>query len=90
MFKKSIIIIGGGIAGLAAGCYGRMNGFRTRIFEIHKMKPGGLCTAWRARATRRTAAFTGSWDLMRDRNSIRRNLPRKSPEPRPSTHVRCA
>lgn len=47
MSDKSIIIIGGGIAGLAAGCYGRMNGFRTRIFELHKKKPGGLCTAWK-------------------------------------------
>jgi phytoene dehydrogenase-like protein len=24
-----------------------MNGFRTRIFEMHKKKPGGLCTAWK-------------------------------------------
>jgi phytoene dehydrogenase-like protein len=46
MTDRSIIIIGGGIAGLSAGCYGRMNGFRTRIFELHK-KPGGLCTSWR-------------------------------------------
>jgi phytoene dehydrogenase-like protein len=41
----SIIIIGGGIAGLAAGCYGQMNGYRTKIFELHTL-PGGLCTAW--------------------------------------------
>ncbi len=46
MTEKSIIIIGGGIAGLSAGCYGQMNGFRTRIFEMHK-KPGGLCTCWK-------------------------------------------
>lgn len=44
--ERSIIIIGGGIAGLSAGCYGRMNGFHTRIFEMHK-KPGGLCTSWK-------------------------------------------
>lgn len=42
---KSIIIIGGGIAGLAAGCYSQMNGYRTRIFEMHDI-PGGLCTSW--------------------------------------------
>ena len=47
MSEKSIIIIGGGIAGLSAGCYGQMNGFTTRIFEMHKKKPGGLCTAWK-------------------------------------------
>jgi phytoene dehydrogenase-like protein len=47
MSQKSIIIIGAGIAGLSAGCYGQMNGFRTRIFEMHKKKPGGLCTSWK-------------------------------------------
>ncbi len=44
--SKSIIIIGAGITGLAAGCYGRMNGFKTTIFELHSL-PGGLCTAWK-------------------------------------------
>ncbi|MBN2379977.1 NAD(P)/FAD-dependent oxidoreductase [candidate division WOR-3 bacterium] len=43
---KSIIIIGGGIAGLSAGCYARMNGYETIIFEMHD-KPGGLCAAWK-------------------------------------------
>ncbi len=42
---KSIIIIGAGIAGLAAGCYARMNGYQVKIFELHTI-PGGLCTAW--------------------------------------------
>jgi phytoene dehydrogenase-like protein len=41
----SIIIIGAGIAGLAAGCYAQMNGYRSQIFELHDL-PGGLCTAW--------------------------------------------
>lgn len=43
--SKSIIIIGAGISGLAAGCYARMNGYETRIFEMHS-RAGGLCTAW--------------------------------------------
>jgi phytoene dehydrogenase-like protein len=43
---KSIAIIGGGIAGLSAGCYGRMNGYDTTIFEMHDL-PGGQCTAWK-------------------------------------------
>lgn len=43
---KSIAIIGAGIAGLSAGCYAQMNGYRTKIFEMHS-KPGGLCTAWK-------------------------------------------
>ena len=42
---RSIIIIGAGIAGLSAGSYGQMNGYKTKIFEMHD-KPGGLCTAW--------------------------------------------
>ena len=43
---QSIIIIGAGIAGLSAGCYAQMNGYATRIFELHD-KPGGMCTAWK-------------------------------------------
>ena len=44
--ERSIIIIGAGIAGLSAGCYGRMNGYHTQIFEMHNI-PGGLCTSWK-------------------------------------------
>jgi phytoene dehydrogenase-like protein len=44
--EKSIIIVGAGIAGLSTGCYARMNGFKTTVFEMHK-KPGGLCAAWK-------------------------------------------
>jgi phytoene dehydrogenase-like protein len=43
--EKSIIIVGAGIAGLSAGCYARMNGFKSTILEMHNI-PGGLCTAW--------------------------------------------
>jgi phytoene dehydrogenase-like protein len=46
MADKSIAIIGAGIAGLSAGCYGQMSGYRTQIFELHD-KPGGLCTSWK-------------------------------------------
>ena len=48
MAQRSIIIIGAGIAGLAAGCYAQMNGYSTQIHEAHD-KPGGLCTAWKRR-----------------------------------------
>lgn len=41
-----VIIIGAGMAGLSAGCYAQMNGYRSRIFESHVL-PGGLCTAWK-------------------------------------------
>jgi phytoene dehydrogenase-like protein len=45
MQDRTIVIIGAGVAGLSAGCYAQMNGFRTKIFELHTL-PGGLCTAW--------------------------------------------
>ena len=43
--SDSKIIIGGGMAGLACGCYLQMNGFQTEILEAES-GPGGLCTAW--------------------------------------------
>ena len=43
---KSIIIIGAGLAGLATGCYGQMNGYNTKIFES-QAKPGGVCVSWK-------------------------------------------
>ncbi|MFA6108322.1 MAG: NAD(P)/FAD-dependent oxidoreductase [Candidatus Latescibacterota bacterium] len=45
MKDDSILVIGAGFAGLAAGIYGQMNGYRARVFEMHT-QPGGLCTAW--------------------------------------------
>jgi phytoene dehydrogenase-like protein len=46
MAGESIIIIGAGMGGLAAGIYGQRNGFQTQIFEMHTL-PGGQCTAWK-------------------------------------------
>ena len=46
MSGKSILIIGAGIAGLSAGCYAQMNGYRSEIYEMHNL-PGGLCTSWK-------------------------------------------
>jgi phytoene dehydrogenase-like protein len=43
---NTIIIVGGGFAGLGAGIYSRMNGYETEIFEMHNL-PGGLCTSWK-------------------------------------------
>ncbi len=45
MADRSIVIIGAGIAGLSAGCYGQMNGYNVRILE-QDTRPGGLCTSW--------------------------------------------
>jgi len=45
MTNKKVIIIGGGMAGLSAGAYLRMNGYNTTIFEMNT-SPGGLCTSW--------------------------------------------
>ncbi len=44
--SQRILIVGGGVAGLSAGCYARMNGYDATVFEQHTMA-GGLCTAWR-------------------------------------------
>jgi phytoene dehydrogenase-like protein len=41
----SILIIGGGVAGLSCGCYLQMNGYQTEILEANPV-PGGLCVAW--------------------------------------------
>ncbi len=43
---KSIVIVGAGLGGLAAGIYGQRNGFRTRIYEMAQ-HPGGQCASWR-------------------------------------------
>lgn len=44
--RKKVLIIGGGMAGLSAGAYLRLNGFDTEIFELNQM-PGGVCTSWK-------------------------------------------
>lgn len=54
MAEKTLAIIGAGISGLSAGCYGRLNGYRTIILERHGLS-GGLCTAW----TRKGYTFDG-------------------------------
>jgi phytoene desaturase len=45
MANEHVLIVGGGLAGLAAGCHARSNGFRTTIVE-HNSTLGGVCTAW--------------------------------------------
>ena len=44
--EKKVLVIGGGIAGLSAGCYARMNGYRVEVLEAHTL-PGGMCTSWK-------------------------------------------
>jgi len=45
MPERHVVIIGGGVAGLSAGCYARASGLRTTIVE-HNLALGGVCTAW--------------------------------------------
>ncbi|HTJ82717.1 MAG TPA: NAD(P)/FAD-dependent oxidoreductase [Polyangiaceae bacterium] len=45
MEKRHVVIVGGGLAGLSAGCYARASGYRTTIVE-HNLALGGVCTAW--------------------------------------------
>ncbi len=44
--RQSVIVIGAGVAGLAAATYLQKSGYETRVLEMHD-KPGGSCTAWR-------------------------------------------
>lgn len=46
--RPKLIIIGAGIAGMATGIYAQMNGFDSRILEMHVL-PGGCCTSWSRR-----------------------------------------
>jgi phytoene dehydrogenase-like protein len=46
MKRASAAIIGGGIAGLSAGCYLQANGYRTRILEMAG-GPGGVSVSWK-------------------------------------------
>jgi phytoene dehydrogenase-like protein len=57
--EKSVVIIGAGIAGLSAGCYARMNGYKTTIVEMND-KAGGLCTGWK----RKGYTFDGCLDWL--------------------------
>ena len=45
MSDVKLVIIGGGLAGLSAGCYARASGFDVTIVE-HNLALGGVCTAW--------------------------------------------
>ncbi|HEX2976071.1 MAG TPA: NAD(P)/FAD-dependent oxidoreductase [Bacteroidales bacterium] len=49
--SKKIVIIGGGVAGLSAGIYARLNGFDAEIVEMHSIT-GGQCTAWNRKGYR--------------------------------------
>lgn len=49
--EKKIVIIGGGVAGLSAGIYARLNGFDAEIIEMHSIT-GGQCTAWERKGYR--------------------------------------
>jgi phytoene dehydrogenase-like protein len=75
MSEKSIIIIGAGLSGLSAGCYGQMNGYRTQIFEMHN-KTGGVCTSWKRKGyTIGTAGWlTGSGPENNDFHNFWREL----------------
>lgn len=46
MPDRTLIVIGAGLAGLAAGIHAQRNGYRTHIFE-HGSQPGGVAVGWR-------------------------------------------
>lgn len=60
--SRSVMIIGAGIAGLSAGIYAQLNGYRSRIYEMHSL-PGGLRASpmisnWRSTAERSIASLS--------------------------------
>jgi phytoene dehydrogenase-like protein len=44
--NKTMLIIGAGIAGLSMGIYAQLNGYDSKIHEMHT-QPGGLMTSWK-------------------------------------------
>ena len=46
--SRRVTIIGGGIGGLATGCYLQMNGYETEVLEMAHMC-GGVCVSWKRR-----------------------------------------
>lgn len=46
MPERTLIIIGAGLAGLAAGIHAQRNGYQAHIFE-HASQPGGVAVGWR-------------------------------------------
>ena len=45
MNNRTLVIVGGGLAGLSAGCYAAASGYRTTVVE-HNLALGGVCSAW--------------------------------------------
>jgi phytoene dehydrogenase-like protein len=45
MSTPKLVIVGGGLAGLSAGCYARASGFDVTLVE-HNIGLGGECTVW--------------------------------------------
>ena len=52
--RKSVVIVGAGVAGLAAGIYALQSGFKATVFE-RREAPGGASTGW----SREGYAFEG-------------------------------
>lgn len=73
--KKKIVIVGGGIAGLAAGIYGRLAGYETEIYEKNPIA-GGQCMGWNRKGchidncihwltgTKKGTALRGVWETV--------------------------
>lgn len=73
--KKKIVIVGGGIAGLAAGIYGRLAGYETDIYEKNPIA-GGQCMGWNRKdchidncihwltGTKKGTALRGVWETV--------------------------
>jgi phytoene dehydrogenase-like protein len=70
MTEKSMIIIGSGLAGLATGCFGQMNGYETQIFE-KQGKSGGVCVSWNRKGYKFDYALHNLFGVTPDSSSNR-------------------
>ena len=58
MSERHVVIVGGGLAGLSAGCYARAAGLRTTVVE-HNIALGACAPPGHAVLTPSTAVSTG-------------------------------
>lgn len=63
---KKTVIVGGGIAGLTAGVYAQLNGFKSEIYEKNPVAGGLIASQWlQSPGGLPVAAATGKFVIQR-------------------------
>ncbi|MCU0861945.1 MAG: NAD(P)/FAD-dependent oxidoreductase [Methanomassiliicoccales archaeon] len=63
MSGRRLVIVGGGVSGLSAGCFALMNGFEALILEQHS-RLGGVATSWTRKGFRIDGRPAPIWGTM--------------------------